>query len=106
MKKLTTEQINQIKELYSKGDVTQKKLSLLFNVTQQTINYYVNESENKKRREYFMIWYNKLPKEKKRAIYERKKEYVREYIKNRYKNDLEFREKIKQRSKAYKLSLK
>jgi len=98
---LTKEQIKKIKQEYSEGNITQKELSKKYNVVQQTINYHVNDKEKEKRKRDVMIRYRKLPKTKRREIYESKKEYIARYFKNRYKTDIIFREKHKERVREY-----
>lgn len=78
MNKLTEKQIKEIRERKAKGE-SSYKLAEEFNVAQSTICYHVDKTS------------------KKRVSYRNRKEYQKQYFKNRYKENEEFRERHKAR---------
>jgi hypothetical protein len=96
--KLTKEQIELIKKLYSEG---KKQIEIVkeMNLPQSQVNYWTTSRESKIER---MVKYNRnLSKEKKREIYLKQYPYRKKYFLDRYKNDEEFRNKVKERSRLY-----
>lgn len=100
MKKLTKEQVKEIKKLREKGE----KLLVLarkFNVNPNTIKYHTEPEFREKQKEYKREKYKKLSDKEKKKKLESRKEYQRKYHKERYRNDKEFREKQIERVKKY-----
>lgn len=97
MKKLSNQQIKEIKESKLGLRATAKK----FNVNPNTIKYYQSEEFRIYLREYQRERYGKMTKEQKREYFNKKKEYQREYRRRRYSEDKEFREKQLESSKKY-----
>lgn len=98
-KRLTKEQIERIKKLYSEG-VSTYDLARMFEVTQTAIHYWV-KSRDKMIEDAKKRFKNKTPEQKKEA-YESRKEYHKNYFKERYANDPIFREKHKERCRRNK----
>jgi len=106
MKKLTEAKVIQIRELHKEG-MKQIDLARKFNVKQSTINYWLlsdkeRDSRNEKVVERFR---NRTPKEKS-LIYKRRLPYLKKYMKNRYKEDKEFRDKQITASMKYQERIK
>lgn len=99
MRKLTKEQIKKIIEEYSKEKTTYQ-LAKEFNVSQNTIVYWVSNRDKqiKRSKEYV----SNLTKEQRHARYLKRKEYQKVYFMNRYNTNPEFREKVKARAREYK----
>jgi DNA-binding transcriptional ArsR family regulator len=95
--KLTKNQINLIKEKHKSG-IKLRELAKEFKVSHSTIDYHLN-----KERRYAQIKksFDKKPIEERRAIWRKKGKYINNWIKNKYKIDESFRNKIKERSKNY-----
>ena len=92
MNKLTKEQIKEIKESSEVGKTT-RELAIEFNVSHSTIAYHLNKEvilNNQKK------WWNKLSKERKKVYYDKRKDYLRNYMKEKYNSDPEYREKKKE----------
>lgn len=102
MKKLTKEQVIEIKKLYAKGKTTQVELAKQFKVSQDTIRYHVCENYKKKRIDSKREKYQNTPKELRISSCKKYPEYYRDYFRVRYKNDEVFREKQKERARNYK----
>lgn len=96
MKKLTKEQVEEIRKLYSSGEYNQNKLSEMFNVSQDMIGYWTNEDMRRKtidrtKRNIMEAIKNKTDWKSKNP--ERARVYLNNYIKKRYHEDPEFRRK-------------
>jgi len=88
--KLSKEQIKEIIILNKEGK-TQLEIAEQFKVCQATILYWVNEKYAKEKKLKERIYYQGLSKEKKKEMYQKRKEYNKKYHKERYQNDFEFR---------------
>jgi len=99
MSKLTKIQIEQIREFY-KNEKNTYQLAKEFNVSQNTIVYWVSNRDKqiKRSKEYV----SNLTKEQRHVRYLKRKEYQKVYFMNRYNTNLEFREKVKARAREYK----
>lgn len=102
MKKITKEQVKEIREIYAEGNILIKDLAKQFNVSPNTIGYYLEENSKEKRRIKQREIYAKLSKEERREKCIKQKEYQKEYHKKRYNSDFEFAEKQRKRSREYK----
>jgi hypothetical protein len=91
-KRLTEEQIKEIRRLKESG-IKAKELKEKFGVSQYTINYWTNETIRENQKKKASKWFKGLSKSKKSDIYQKRKEYLRNYYKNRYRNDEEFRKR-------------
>ena len=96
--KLTKEQIEEIRKLYSEGNKI-VELSRKYNVSKTTIRYYVNEDYKKKILKSNVAWFKKLPLERRRIYYKKRLAYQTNYQRTRYNNDEIFRNKQKARVK-------
>lgn len=100
MKKVTEKELNKMKELYKK-DIKFREIARQLNLAASTVIYHlvpkVREERKKRQTEYF----RNLPKEKKKEIYERRKDYVKHWLNEKYRKDKEFREKKLKYSKEY-----
>lgn len=99
--KLTKKQIEKIKEMKAEG-ISEYVIADKFKVNQRTINYHTNEQSKKNTIQAAIKRFKNLPFKKRQEIYQKRKEYQREYRKRRYHNDPKFREKLKKTSKNYK----
>ncbi len=84
IKKLTKKQINNTRKLRDKG-LTYREIGNKFNVSHQTIRRYLNPSA----REYYMNTNKNNRKDINYVLKERK------YVRDKYNNDPEYREKVK-----------
>ena len=82
---LTKQQIKEIRKLREEG-LSTYELARKFKVAQSTICYHTDKTS------------------KRRISYKSRKEYMKTYLKNRYKNDPIFREKQINRAKNYQKS--
>jgi len=96
-KKLTKEQINEIKERRNKGENI-RELAIRFKVSQSTICYHLDKERNRRT---YKKWYDSLSKEKKRKIFYNK-ERMSEYQRNRYRTDPDYREYKKNKVKEWR----
>lgn len=96
MRKLTKEQVEEIKSLREEGKKT-LELAKLFKVSQTTIQYWVSEKTNTKVKKRATDWFKKKSLKEKKTIYEKRRSYLREYFKRRYNQDPIFRKKHIQR---------
>lgn len=99
MKRLTKQQIELIKELKAKGLIV-KEIASKVKCSIDAVTYHTNDNyRNYKKGEYARSKYRHLTKQEKKIRYNKSKEYFKEYFKNRYHNDLEFRNKHLERVK-------
>jgi hypothetical protein len=99
--KLSKQQINEIKELRSKGE-TQMNLAIKYNVSLGTIAYHTIEKNRLRQIEASKKYFKNLSNEKKKELYNKRKEYLLSYYKNKYNTDESFRNKVKERNKENK----
>jgi transposase-like protein len=92
MKKLTKEQVAEIIKLKSEG-ISVQELAIKFNVAKQTILYWTDENYKKLSKDGSIRRFKELSTEKKKEIYDKKKEYMKNYMKIRYNSDPVFRQK-------------
>ena len=90
----------QIKEIRN-SDKPFKVLARQYNVNPNTIKYHKSGEFKFYIRNYQRKVYGNLSKQGKKDILEKKREYQREYHKNRYKTDKEFRNKQIESAKKY-----
>jgi hypothetical protein len=103
MNKLTLKQIEEIRELFRQGK-TIVELTNLFNLSRQNIKYWTNEEYRKERSHLGIKYYKNLSNERKKELYQKRKEYIKKYLKKRYAEDSEFRRKQIERSKRWRKS--
>lgn len=102
MKKLTTEQINDI--IFMKNEKSPvKEICEKYHIQKSTYYHHVSPEFRERMKEYQRKRYNKLTQEQKKKMLEKKREYQRHYHKNRYDTDEEFRNKQKERVKGGKM---
>ena len=87
--KLNKEHIEEIKRLSESGDSI-RSIAKLFQVSHSTISYHLNKEAARKTRR---RWWNNLTKERRKEYYDKRKPYLAKYMKKRYNEDEEFREK-------------
>ena len=90
--RLTEEQIEELRKLKKEG-VKTKELKVMFGISQPTINYWTNENTRINQKKKSVNWFKKLPKEKRSEIYQKRKTYLRNYYRNRYNTDEDFRKR-------------
>lgn len=96
--KITKEQIELIKKLSNEGK-KQKDIASELNINISVVNYWSSTRESKIKRN--IEYQNKLSREKKKEIYRKQYPYRKKYFLDRYKNDEEFRDKVKDRAREY-----
>lgn len=99
MSKLTSRQIEKIKELLQEGK-TIAEVARQFNVSRYTIKWHTDENYRKKFRKYKNRW------KKRRKYWKRERNYQKNYHKKRYHEDKAFREKQINRAKEYQKRVK
>ena len=92
MRKLTKEQIEEIRKIKLTG-VSDKDLAIQFKVAKPTIIYWTNEKYYNSSKAGSIKRFKELTQEKKKEMYNSKKEYMKNYMKNRYHSDPVFRQK-------------
>ena len=95
--KITKEEILAIKELKEKGDSI-RSIAEVLGVSHSTIAYHLDKDKIRRNQK---KWWNNLPKERKKEYYDRRKDYLAKYMKNKYNSDPEFREKKKASQRDY-----
>jgi len=93
-----SDQAKQLMKTLHEIGVTQEEIAAFFNVTDSTVGYWVNDEYRERRKGEL----RKQMKEKydkgihpQQLNVERQRTYMRNYMRNRYQNDPEFREKVK-----------
>jgi transposase len=99
--RLNKQQIEEIRKISSEGK-TNKEVANIFNVSEETIRYHLDEKLRKKKNELERKRYSKMSKKQKQINLEKHRGYLREYMRNRYHNDEEFRKKHIERVKQSK----
>lgn len=97
MNKLTKQQIEEIKKIYSEGIKDMYQIAKDFKVSQPCVHYWIKSRDKVLERVKKRV--KNLTKEQKKLIYQKKKEYLKNYLRERYQNDPVFREKIKERNR-------
>lgn len=97
MNSLTEQQQIEIKN----SNKTIAELKRIYKVTQNTIKYHQSDEFKSYLRKYQRERYSKLSKEKRRELLEKNREYQKQYHKNRYANDPEFRKKQIENASQY-----
>lgn len=100
MKKITDEQIIQIRELRNAGHKI-REISEMLNIAFSTVCYNVSDESKKRLREQQRIYFMNLSKERKSILYRRRKDYINKYITNKYKTDEIFRQKKMEYAREY-----
>lgn len=76
------------------------KIAAQLKIPQSNVCYWVGNREKTINR--VKEKYRKLPKSEKRRIFEKNYPYLKNYLREKYKNDPIFREKQKERARLYK----
>ena len=94
--------IKEIKNQIQQGKkVTEIARDLKISTT--SVYYYSNDKARQKRIKQSVDYFKGLPKEKKTQIYQKRNDYVRNWLNNKYKTDIGFRNKVLERKRtAYK----
>ena len=100
MRKLTQTQIEEIIFLKNK-DVSLKELSEKFNVTKMAIFYHLSPEFRERLKIYQRKRYQGLSGEDKKKLFANKKEYLRNYQRNRYQNDPKYKKYQSEKSREY-----
>ena len=100
MPKLSKTQIAEIIKLYSEGK-THIELAKMFNVSQPTISYHTNPEVRQRTIKQASEDFKSLSIEERRVKYKKRQEYTKNWLKNKYKTDPEWREKMKSKSREY-----
>jgi len=89
-RKVDEEKKKKMKEMKESG-MSYEKIALHFNVNPSTVQYHLNEKYRKK-----TIEIAKKSNKNKSSV--SRKEYIREYMSNRYRNDKEFAKRVNKTS--------
>jgi len=95
--KLNKNQIEKIRKLYKTGKYTQKEIAEIFGIAQSTVLYYVNDKYRKKTIERVKKYSHEKYKKGMAWTQTHKEDYrnyIRNYMFNRYHTDKEFRKKM------------
>ena len=92
--KLKPSDIEEMKKLIKTG-VTQKALCKIYDVSISTIQYHLNPKTNAYEKKRLNDYTKNLTKEQKLKKIQKHKPYLKQYIKERYNNDEEFRNRFK-----------
>ena len=92
MTRVTKKQIEEIKRLSSEGK-KQKDIAVIIKISKTAVLYHLNGDYAEGRKIRSKEAYKKLSKKEKRELYLKRKEYTKKYLKDRYKNDFQFRRK-------------
>ena len=103
--RVTKEQINQMKKLREEGK-TQREISEIMNLPISVVQYWLNENLREKNKRRVREWYKRQSKEKRRELNLRQKEYRRDYYRNRYHTDEEYRKRRIEYSKKGNMKMK
>jgi len=101
-RKLTQEEINEIRCLHKEGK-KQKEIASKLGSSQQTISYWLSSEEKRKeisKKSYES--FKKKPLAERKRIYKRRLPYIRKWIREKYQGDEEFRKKQINRLKEYR----
>jgi hypothetical protein len=98
--KLTKENINTIISLFKKGKSV-RSIAEKFNLSVSTVRYHINPEVKRKIKERSTRYWKSKSEQEKKKLYLKRVDYQRKYHAKRYKENIEFREKQKQRSKNY-----
>lgn len=103
--KITAKQIDRMRVLREAG-IKQSAIALELGVTQGVVSYYIGNGTREKRIKAAIDRFKNLSPENKKKVYQSRKEYIRNYMKNRYNNDEVFREKMKARNRINNQGIK
>lgn len=92
--RLTEKQISEMKQLQKEG-LSYPEISIKLKIKYHSVIYHLNDNYRKKTIE-------RVKKNRKKSDGEKNKKYHRDYQKDRYANDSEFRKKQQERSREYK----
>jgi hypothetical protein len=98
--KLSQNQIKEIKRLSLEGK-KQFEISKILNIVPSRVDYWSNDEVRKKRINKSNEHFKNLTKEQRSNYYKSRKEYLKNYMRNRYQTDETFREKVKARQREY-----
>jgi len=98
--KTTKEEIKLMKELRVEG-LTYQAIADKMKIHICVVGYHLNPKTKQKTIERAVKRYSGLSKEKKKALAQGRKDYIREYFKKKYNSNEEFREVHKERCRKY-----
>lgn len=101
MTKLNSEQILEIQKLRKEGR-TQFEIAVQFKVSISAIQYHTNEKQKANQIESSKRWFKNLNKSQRKELYNKRKEYWRNYTRNRYNTDEEYRKRVIRYQMEYK----
>ena len=103
MNKLTTRQIEEIRDLKNSGK-TQQQIATFIGISQKSVSYWL--MEEKERKDLIKKQVNRFrdkPLKERQLIYKHRLPYIKTWRKKKYAEDEVFREKIKTIQKKYKV---
>ena len=93
--KITKKQINKIRDLKEKGKIISEIVKII-KIPRSTVTYYFNDDYKEKQIERSKDYLNKNGDKRNKDNY---REYQKNYHRDRYNNDKEYREKVKERNR-------
>lgn len=100
-RRITKQEVQKMQELYAQGK-TQQEIAKVIGCSQNAVSYWLLDEEGRKKKIKCAInYFRNLPVERKHEIYLRRLPYMKEYMINRYKNDMEFRKRTRERTREY-----
>ena len=97
---ITKKQINKIRNLIKKG-MKLREIARKLNLNVSTISYHANEETRKKRIQQQVDSFKRKSLEERRIVYKTRLPYLREYQKEKYNTDKDFKEKKQKCSRDY-----
>ncbi len=97
--RISPEQIEQIRELVKTKSY--REIAKELGISVYSVSYYSSEENRKKRIKMSVNYFKNLSRDRKKKIYNSRKELIRNFLNEKYKNDPNYREKRRLYSKEY-----
>jgi len=98
--RITNKQIKEIEKLGKEGK-KQSEVANILKINVSTVWYHIDPERKKKKIQEQIDYFRSKSLKERQRVYKQKTDYLREYMKKRYKTDEDFRERMKQRSRDY-----
>jgi predicted transcriptional regulator len=92
--------MNQIKELKEKG-LTNKQIAIELGISEGKVSYWTNPESMRNMKEKSKRYYYSLTIKERKEILSKRKQYMRNYLHNRYHNDESFRLRVRETQRKY-----
>jgi len=90
--------INKIRK-YLKEGKKPGEIAKQLKISVTSVYYHSNEEQRKKRIKQSVDYFKNLPKEKKKEIYQKRNDYMRDYFRTKYQTDENFRKNFLERKR-------